>query len=275
MVRAPMSTPFHPTRRRFLASALPLGLVVPACALGTTPSKKKGLAGHDREAHLALKVSWWYNWGADGSPHDGVEYFPMIKGKGRMEENHFRQVAKHKERGIKELLGFNEPERGDQGNLSVEEALAAWPKLEATGLRLGSPIPSSDGKGTEWLKSFLEQANKKKLRVDFIGLHWYRSADPSAFETWLKEWNREFRKPIWLTEFNPWRGHTEREHFDFLRGALRFLERADFVERYAYFNPNDEGNLFAAEAAKAADKSGPRPLTKLGVLYRDIDQGRK
>lgn len=262
------------SRRPFLRALLgvPLAASIPIVARDEVPKKKKGFGGWDADSRNALKVSWYYNWGADGEPHDGIEFIPMIKGKGRMDETHLQRAAAHKERGVTELLGFNEPERADQGNLTVEEAVEAWPKLTALGLRVGSPAPSSDTKGMDWLDAFMKEARRKKLQVDFIALHWYRSADVSAFESWLKEVHRAYRKPIWLTEFNPWRGHDERTHLDFLRGTLRVLERASHVERYAYFNPGDEGNLFARNDDDAADRTGPKPLSKLGVLYRDIDQ---
>ncbi|MEV0408193.1 glycosyl hydrolase [Actinoallomurus sp. NPDC050550] len=37
------------------------------------------------------------------------------------------------------LLGFNEPDMAGQANMSVEQALALWPRLQATGMRLGAP----------------------------------------------------------------------------------------------------------------------------------------
>jgi hypothetical protein len=104
--------------------------------------------------------------------------------------------------------------------------------LDGNGARLSSPAPSSDGKGMAWLDRFMEEADKRKLRVDFIAVHWYRSADPAAFEAFLKDLHRKYRRPIWVTEFNGWKV-SEREHERFLKGALRVLERLSFVERYA------------------------------------------
>ena len=48
-------------------------------------------------------------------------------------------------------------------------------------------------------------------------------------------------------------------HAQFLRGALKAMERHRFVERYAYFNPK--------EGKAALLKDGA--LTKLGEIYRD------
>jgi len=47
-------------------------------------------------------------------------------------------------------------------------------------------------------------------------------------------------------------------HAQFLRGALRALEKHRFVERYAYFNPSSGKAALLKEGA----------LTKLGEIYR-------
>ena len=138
------------------------------------------------------------------------------------------------------LLGFNEPERKDQGNLSVELAVDLWPRLEKAAKRsklpLGSPAPSSDKRGLDWLAAFMKQVKAKDLQVDFIAVHYYRSRRAEDLESFIEDLAREYRRPIWLTEFNGWSG-PEKEHQEFLRKSLRFLERSDDVQRYAYFDP--------------------------------------
>jgi hypothetical protein len=165
---------------------------------------------------------------------------------------------------ITALLGYNEPERADQGNLSVQEALAQWPRLvelaRSHRLRLGSPAPSSDARGMAWLAEFMAGADRARLPVDFVALHWYRSRDAGAFGAWLDEMHRKFRRPLWLTEFNGWSG-TVRENEAFLRRALRLLEASRHVERYAYFNPR-AGHPCALLAADGSP-------TELGKIYRD------
>lgn len=166
--------------------------------------------------------------------------------------------------GITSLLGFNEPERKKQGNLSVEKALELWPRLESLAekknLRLGSPAPSSDREGLAWHSKFMEEAKRRKLRIDFVAVHWYRSRDVDEFEGFLKGLAKEYRKPLWLTEFNGWSG-SEKENYDFLKGTLKFLDRTREVERYAYFNPKRGSN----HSLLKSDGS----LSRLGELYRD------
>ncbi len=58
--------------------------------------------------------------------------------------------------------------------MSVERALALWPVLQETGLRLGSPAcVHPDNK---WMKAFTEGAKMSKLKVDFIERYaWFPS----------------------------------------------------------------------------------------------------
>ena len=93
-------------------------------------------------------------------------------------------MAKVKGRGHRYLLGFNEPDLGDQANMPVEQALDLWPRLMGTGLILGSPSVATGGElPGGWLDRFMKGAKKRKLRVDFITLHWYGAdfrAKPAA-----------------------------------------------------------------------------------------------
>ncbi len=42
------------------------------------------------------------------------------------------------------LLGFNEPDMSSQSNMTVSDALRLWPRLMATGMRLGSPAVAAN-----------------------------------------------------------------------------------------------------------------------------------
>ena len=111
------------------------------------------------------------------------------------------------------------------------------------------------------MREFMEQAQRKKLRIDFVTAHWYRSADAGAFEDWLKELNANYKRPVWVTEFNGmYSSADEAGQVQFLKGALRALERQRFVERYAYFNTG------TGKAALLKDGE----LTKLGEVYRSV-----
>ena len=62
------------------------------------------------------------------------------------------------------LLTFNEPDQAGQANMSVSDALAAWPQLEATGMRLGAPAVSYGGDTPGgWLDQFMTGAKQKLI----------------------------------------------------------------------------------------------------------------
>lgn len=248
-------------RRRFLAACAAALSPVPVLAQGQgKPAGKKGWAGGDADMHKLFGIGWYYTWWPGGNESKAASFVPMVK-----EEKHIHSLhAIEAMQGIDHLLGFNEPERKDQANMPLAKCVELWPKLaalaEKKNLRLGSPAPSSDGGGMAFLDAFMEEVKAKKLRVDFIALHWYRSRDPGAFEDWVKEIARKYKRPVWITEFNGWSG-PEKENHDFLRKVLKFLERSKVVERYAYFEPGRGKN----HSLLRADGS----LSRMGELYRD------
>ena len=249
-------------RRRFLAACA-------TAALSPQPlpgqeqkhaGKKKGWAGGDTEMHKLFGAHWYYTWWPGGNESKAASFVPMVK-----EEKHIHSLhAIENMQGVDHLLGYNEPERKDQANMPLARCLELWPRLMALAekkqLRLGSPAPSSDGGGMAFLEAFMEQVKERKLRVDFIALHWYRSRDPGAFESWVKEIARKYKRPVWVTEFNGWNG-PEKENYDFLRKVLKFMERSKDVERYAYFEPGKgkDHSLLKADGS----------LSRMGEAYRD------
>ena len=212
---------------------------------------KKGAAGQAKEANQALQesgVSWLYNWHPTPGTTlpEGIEFVPMIWGK--------RDVAAIEQAQGKVLLGFNEPERKEQANMTVEEALEIWPKMEATKMRLGSPAPAGGAtRPGGWFDRFMTTAQERGYRVDFICLHWYGSnykpdAAVKALKNYLTSIYERYQKPIWLTEFSISQFKngpeaTVAEQQAFMEKALPMLDSLPFVERYSWFvfNSNKKG----------------------------------
>ena len=210
-----------------------------------TPKKGVGHWGSRLpEAPDLLGCSWYYNWGPrPGEAASGVmaEFIPMIwSGKHATNEE-----LKHvKSAGYKVLLGFNEPDGEGQANMTVAEAIALWPKLAATGLRLGSPATTT---GAKWLDEFMDEARAKKFRVDFLCLHWYgdiTKPDPVGdLRKYLEGYWEKYRLPIWLTEYSGGdfdyhlRKTTVEDNARFARESISMLEGLPFVERYAWYAP--------------------------------------
>lgn len=248
-------------RRKLLLGASASVLVPATLAADSDRSLKKGWSAGNQQIHDAVGAHWYYNW-TPSRGKSNIEFVPMIKGGFNVNEKQFSKISGY--RNITHLLGYNEPERAKQGNLSLEKGVELWPRLvklaEKNNLRLGSPAPSSDAGGMKWLDGFMEEARRRKLRVDFVALHWYRSRDASQFEAFIDDVARKYRLPVWITEFNGWSG-SEEENYRFLKDSLRFLERHREVERYAYFEPGKgkPHSLFRPDGS----------LTRMGELYRD------
>jgi hypothetical protein len=205
-----------------------------------------------------LKVSWWYNWYVSPGACTTGEFVPMVSGK---DKHGAGDVAWGRDQavnaGYKTLLGFNEPNKADQANMSVATAVSLWPTLTANAsVRIGSPVVSTDGQA--WFTDFMNQAAAKNLRVDFIALHWYGwnagscDANAAQLESYIK-WAEGFpgNRPIWITELgcmnqsNPNMATVT----SFYKAALAVFARHPRVERYAWYPWNTNNELVGTNGA--------------------------
>jgi hypothetical protein len=246
-------------------------------------SCKRGLAyGHQSVADLqALSpgVSWWYNWDfrpdqelRAGSYRDaGVEFVPMIWGAAS------DRVAAKAAIGddAKVLLAFNEPNFGDQANLSAKAAAALWPELsaiaDAKGLRLVSPAVNFCGGNCQdtdpfhYLDAFF--AACAGCRVDAVAIHIYVGCSPTGDNKaeWLiqhvESYKKRFAQPLWLTEFACDSAKNAGEQQAFLEDAVAYLEAEPRIERYAWFS----GRASNVPYVNLLAESGQ--LTALGKAY--------
>ncbi len=273
------------SRREFLQSAIALTactfplstcLAVDPPKPAAQPSGKKGV-GHgtknekDWARVKSLNVSWLYNWGstfAAGKPKE-IEYVPMIW-SGKEAKNVRSRVEAVKAQKHQTLLGFNEPDKKEQANMTVAQALELWPALMASGMRLGSPGAAHPDK--EWMKEFMAKAVEKKYRVDFVCVHWYWLPKPADFLGKLRAINKLYNLPIWITEFAvaDWETTKEKpnqfsedEVAAFLQKVLPELEKTPYIERYAWFPSGP--NFPALSSSALFDKDGN--LTKVGKVY--------
>ncbi|WP_347653574.1 sigma-70 family RNA polymerase sigma factor [Plantactinospora sp. B5E13] len=205
-------------------------------------------------------ASWYYTWAAhhDGvSTPRGVQFVPMIWGRDHVTS---ANLARARSAGPY-LLGFNEPDLAGQAEMSVEEALDLWPKLQATGSRLGSPAVAFGGdRPGGWLDRFMSGAKERGHRVDFIALHWYggdfRTVNAvSQLRSYLQAVYERYRKPIWLTEFalidfssGQARFPSQQEQAAFVTAATKMLGGLSYLQRYAWFGlpatDKDRSGLF-------------------------------
>jgi hypothetical protein len=198
-----------------------------------------GLAGAVQD----VGAKWYYNWGTNNDDMPAAaEFVPMI-----WDENVDTPANLAKVRGEgSTLLGFNEPDMTGQANMTVEQALALWPDLQGTGMRLGSPAVAYGGDTPGgWLDRFLTGTRQRGLRVDFITLHWYGSDFSAAavgqFMGYVKAVHDRYNLPIWITEYGLMnftgtpRYPSTQQITAFITNSTRQLEAASYVERYAWF----------------------------------------
>jgi hypothetical protein len=198
------------------------------------------------QALKASGVSWFYDWaptpGAVKAP-SGVQFVPMMwNGASVTTAN----LAAAKRDGST-LLGFNEPDMTGQANMTVDQALNLWPKLEATGMRLGSPAVAwgADQSG-QWLDRFMAGAKSRGYRVDFITLHWYGSDFTTAnavsqLRSYINATYARYHKPIWLTEYalmnfgSGAKYPSASNQAAFVTASTKMLQSLSYVEHYAWF----------------------------------------
>ncbi|MEU8074843.1 glycoside hydrolase family protein [Catellatospora citrea] len=241
------------------ASATPRPSVSPSTKASTSPqappggpaktSAKKGVSvwnfGGLKAALTDVRASWYYNWSSGPSKDAGTSaaFVPMIWGEKSVTD---AELARAKKSG-NVLLGFNEPDFASQADMTVERALDLWPRLQATGLRMGSPaVAVGADKAGGWLDRFLTGAKARGYRVDFITLHWYGADFSTAavghLKNYLQAVYQRYKMPIWVTEYAliKWGANgavypSDAQQAAFVTGSTKMMQGLSYVERYAWF----------------------------------------
>jgi len=236
----------------------------------TGQSPYKGVANSPAAQLAALGATWCYNWGTSPQASDcnNPLFVPMVWGGG----NVAGAIKAIGDAGYKTVLGFNEPNKTDQSNMTVDAAIALWPTLTSNpNIRVSSPAVSDDGRA--WLESFMTQVKAKGLRVDFIAMHWYGWNAGSCTSGQLEgaiNWASQWGLPVWITEFgcmgssNP----DEQTLLTFFNNSIPMLKNHPLVERYAWYPWNTYNDLYRANA------SGVSVITSLGTAFVAAPQYR-
>src|ERR1700754_4411228 len=139
---------------------------------------------------VALKAFWYYTWGTllpSPSPQN-CEFVSMFWGASNVTLANISAVQQLKVQGkAKYVLGFNEPNRSDQSNMTVSQALALWPQLESIGLPLGSPAastPSANAYPPDQVLAFMKRLLPKLEGLSFVQHYSWFSGDPKGPQLW-------------------------------------------------------------------------------------------
>ena len=134
--------------------------------------------------------------------------------------------------------------------------------------------------GLEWLRKFNESCYKidgdNGCPTDFVAAHWYGAFEGLA--SWLGTLDEFYntnssRDPplkIWVTEMALPQADAEAT-VQMMNQTLPYLDRLDYVERYAWFGAfrTDDANEWTGDGVALFDDNGG--LTKLGALYMGGD----
>lgn len=139
----------------------------------------------------------------------------------------------------KYILGFNEPDNIKQSNISVNDALEAWPMMESQGELIGSPAMAGNPVTGDWFPSFM----KTKPKIDFVTVHWYKGIDFKHFIKDMEGIYAAYGKPIWVTEFAPQTASssnknpnkfTQSQVDKFIKQTTEWMNTSSYIERYAW-----------------------------------------
>lgn len=236
---------------------------------GGTSICKRGIAANTAPgAAFFPAVAWWYNWAAQGSSASGIEFVPMIWGKGSLNS----AIPA----GSKYLLTFNEPNFMAQSNLTAAAAASYWPTIQtkAAGIPIVGPGmnfcgPADQCNGTDpyqYLSDFFAACTS--CEVDYVAVHWYNCDLPSLKDYLETGGNlagfEQFGKPIWLTEFSCDTTASAAQQEAYMRAAIPYLESNPKVFRYSWFSADPIPN------AKLVNSDGSP--TALGQVYIGLAQ---
>jgi regulation of enolase protein 1 (concanavalin A-like superfamily) len=229
----------------------------------------KGLASYDFEMP-AIQPSWAYNWGA-GVPANNppnVEFVPMVWGYNGNPGGSFVNWLNwvRSQPGVREILGFNEPDSPSQANLTVAQALDGWQYMSQLGLPLVSPATTNPT--NQWMQDFMAGAAQRGYRVDAVAIHWYGGDNPSSFLSTVDWVHNLYNKPVWITEFGlaDWSGHhgySPEQAYHFMSQVIPQLDQRPYVQRYCWFPTVTTDPYVGMSALFNSDWS----LTPVGNLY--------
>lgn len=230
-------------------------------------ASKKGYAGNDVTANTMLNTTWCYNWDAGVNVWADREYVTQHHHEG------WPAIADVGNNGTSaNILANNEPDNTNDPKeqvKSVDDVLASWPEMMATGRRLGSPAMSGN---YNWLYAFIDSIDARGWRCDYVAVHAYWYSDWNSWKSTLANIHNRTRRPIWITEMNygaNWTGWpgSDKDYGEanenilaqHLNPIIDGLEDTPWLERYAIYN-------WVQDCRKVYDNDHGR-LTKAGVYY--------
>jgi len=230
------------------SSAAPSSAAPKPTSGNTYSGSKRGLAYNDASLckTLGSKFGFGYNWGQVENNDIGTSFVPMMhKPSDSTAQEWIANVEKAVKKGTKAVMGFNEPDHGQQANLTPEAACSAWkeymnpiasqyPDVSILGPSVtNGPAPM----GLDWLSRFHTACPDAVVHA--TNIHFYDIYEPETinrFKAQVEKAAQLYGKPVWVTEFglNPGSASPE-QAASFLKDAMAYLDSSDKVQGYSYF----------------------------------------
>jgi hypothetical protein len=219
-----------------------------------TPTSKKGVgaaavANSDPNTIDQLNISWYYDWTPDNGNYKGYTgnaiYVPEF-----WNASLIMPVSGN----FPWIFTFNEPDVSNQSDMTVAQAIAVWPEVEADsdGKMIGAPnvagdLVASDG---AWLATFMSDVNSDGYAVNFLALHAYpdgnettTAAQVSSFENYITGVHNLYPSyPVVVSEFalanrTTWNGAniTEAEQVAFMDNVIPWMESQSWIIGYSWY----------------------------------------
>ena len=257
----------------------------------TSYSSKKGLGSGMSSRVQAMKASWCYNWGMGTNDYldAGIEYVPMRHNRSWPNFSNLSDCG-----NFSNILAYNEPERSDQGNISVSQALSQWSMFEQASFdfdcAIGSPaVAGVSGASIGWITNFMSQVDSMGRQVDFMAFHQYPPPTGSHLLNTAQWYYDTYGRDVWITEFNAadWsapNNYTHEQSYTWMIEMLYRMESAPHIARYAIFpwsaasqankgSQAEASYVFESTVSEGATNSTSilTPLGKLYAEYRSVD----
>jgi autotransporter-associated beta strand protein len=262
---------------RLAVTATVVGML-PTLVHGQILSAKRGFAdtGANYNDLQATGAGWYYTWGA-GPANPGnfdAKFYPMFWNAPSQ-----TTINNVKATNPDYILGFNEPERSDQANMTVAQAISSWTQISnsfaGTSVKLVSPAVADTGGssgGQTWLANFMSQARAANLKIDAVAFHWYDVSTPtnpagaaSQFLSRVDSYHNSYGLPVFITEFaiHDWSGtYPVSQMIDanrqFLNIVIPGIESRSYVAGYSWYNWFDDSALYTGN---------PMTPTSMGYSY--------
>lgn len=222
-------------------------------------------------------VTWFYNWSNTlGNYFNGQEFleFAPMCWNGNFNADNIRAYCQNNPQ-VKYLLGFNEPNFKAQANMTPAQAAEKWPEVQALAKELNLKIVapalnySPDApyyQPTDWMDEFVALVGEDAF--DFTAVHAYGGY--GVMTDLATKFHERYGKPVWVTEFCYWPNESGavavESQIGFMTQALEWLEKTDWIYRYAWFKATEEtsANYNLIKPGRSED---PRELSEQGLVY--------